>query len=161
MLSSHSRTLCQLDPSGTSSTDLSCVIDLPETFPTFITVLLHSQIDLTIWKSSFFFLGQILFHKGPIFISKCHIKPYNILLLLLCFEFSVVKSKQNGLKISYILLVCATIQHQTHQTHSDTFSFQQGLLTLELGYSCKRRVLSSEWGKQPGDNRDRLNSQWA
>ena len=106
----------------------------------------------------FFFLGQILFHKGPIFISKCHIKPYNILLLLLCFEFSVVKSKQNGLKISYILLVCATIQHQTHQTHSDTFSFQQGLLTLELGYSWKRRVLSSEWGKQPGDNRERLNS---
>ena len=93
----------------------------------------------------FFFLGQILFHKGPISISKCHIKPYNVLLLLPCFEFSVVKSKQNSLKISYILLVCATIQHQTHQTNSDTFTFQQGLFTLLKEMSSELRMGKAAW----------------
>lgn len=71
MLSSHSKIPCQLDPNGTSSIDLSCVINLPETIPSFITVLPHSQIGFTIWNSSIFVLLTIL-HMPPIFASPPH-----------------------------------------------------------------------------------------
>lgn len=94
-------------------------------FSTFIAVLLHSQIGLTIWNSSIV-LVQIFLHKGPVFISKHHTRPCNILFHPLCFEFYTVKSQQNRCeKELYSSRLCYNLRPSTSDK-SDTFSFQQG-----------------------------------
>lgn len=64
MQSSRPRISRELDPHRTSSLNLSYVIDLPEMLPIFITVLLHSQIGLTIWIRFIFFSPYFLPQKS-------------------------------------------------------------------------------------------------
>lgn len=124
----------------TSSVDLSCVTDVPEMVPTLSAVWLHSQTDLTIWNPSLFFLGQIFFHTGPVFVSPVSHKAKQhsaaSLLWVLCCE---KRTKLVWKEAVFFLSVWRSSTQHTRQILTPS-AFSKGCLPWSQAVGLKNQL---------------------